>query len=221
MTRPGTARIRIIAPPAEARAALACLAAVFDLASAAEDRSCRDSADRRIYLTVSLKTQGGASAQPPSNPLAPLHHLKGGTPIMTPDQLAGELTAQLHEPHSDQATAGAARLAAETARFLNYATGPHSAEGLTDPATAYAVLGDLAAAARRLPQLLGQVTDFLDHARAAGHLADDHGRLPIVITANARAELAAAAGAAADLARKLGSAQSIISGLHLTGGEDR
>ena len=43
---------------------------------------------------------------------------------MTPDQLTSTLTARLHGPHDDEMTAGAARLAAEAIRFLNYATGP-------------------------------------------------------------------------------------------------
>ncbi|MGH3269025.1 MAG: hypothetical protein ACRDN1_08170, partial [Trebonia sp.] len=68
-----------------------------------------------------------------------------------PGQYARELCERVHGPHDDQATAGAADLAAETIRYLSYAAA-HG--GFTNPATVYAVAGDLSAVAGRLPQLL-------------------------------------------------------------------
>jgi hypothetical protein len=145
-----------------------------------------------------------------------------GIPIMTPDQLADQLTARLNGPHNDTGTAGAARLAAEAARFLNHATGPHAAHGLTEPATVDRITGNLADAAYRLPQLCSQLGDYLAHEFAAGRLADDYGRLPYLVVGQARHDLDAAARLADSLSKALAAAQSAVSGLHhLAGGEDR
>jgi hypothetical protein len=40
----------------------------------------------------------------------------------TPDQMTAQLTGRLDGPHCDDDTTAAARLVAEAARFLNYAT---------------------------------------------------------------------------------------------------
>ena len=142
---------------------------------------------------------------------------------MMPDQLAGELTARLNGPHSDDATAGAARLAAEATRFLNYATGPHAWAGLNDPATVDRITGNLAQAAYRLPQLCGQLGDYLAREFAAGQLADDYGRLPYLVVGQARHDLDTAARLADALGKALASAQSAVAGLHhpTGGGEDQ
>jgi len=139
---------------------------------------------------------------------------------MTPDQLTDTLTARLNGPHSDEATAGAARLAAEAARLLNYATGPHASEGLTEPATAYRVMGDLAQAAYRLPQLCGQLGDYLAREVAAARLADDHGRPPGLLITRARHDLDAAARHADALGAALAAAQNAIAGLYLDDGDE-
>ena len=138
---------------------------------------------------------------------------------MTPDQLTSTLTARLHGPHDDEMTAGAARLAAEAIRFLNYATRPH-AGGLTEPATVPAVMGELSTAVYRLPQLFGQLADWLNDATAAGELADDHGRPVYQLTDEARLVLAEAMSRADHLARALAAVQSLTSSLHVTGGGD-
>ena len=49
--------------------------------------------------------------------------------MMSPSRLAVELDSRLDGPHADEHTAGAANLAAECVRFLNYATGSHSPAG--------------------------------------------------------------------------------------------
>ena len=58
------------------------------------------------------------------------------------------------------------RIAAEAIRGLNWAT--NSDAGLDQPAVAYAILGDLAAAAARLGQAFAQIIRYLDRAAAAG-----------------------------------------------------
>ena len=140
---------------------------------------------------------------------------------MTPDQLTESLTAQLHGPHSDETTAGAARLAAEAIRFLNYATMPQSG-GLTEPATVPALAGELSTTVYRLPQLFSQLTDWLNEAMAAGQLADDYGRPVYRLTDEARLLLSKAMGRADDLGRALAAVQSLTTSLHVAGGgEDR
>ena len=139
---------------------------------------------------------------------------------MTPDRLTDALTARLNGPHSDEATAEAARLAAEAARLLNYATGPHVSDGLTEPATAYRVMADLAQAAYRLPQLCGQLGDYLAREFAAGHLADDYGRLPYQVITRARHDLDTAARHADALGAALAAAQNAIAGLYLDDGDE-
>jgi hypothetical protein len=135
-------------------------------------------------------------------------------------RLTGTVAARLNGPHSDDATAGAAGLLSETVRLLNYATGPHADDGLTEPGTAYRVMADLAEAARRLPQLCGQLGDYLAREFAAGHLADDYGRLPYLVTADARRDLDAAAAHADALGTALAAAQNAIAGLHLADGSE-
>jgi len=139
---------------------------------------------------------------------------------MTPDQLSGELTARLDGPHGDGSTAGAARLAAETVRFLNYATGSHAGSGLTEPATVYMIAANLSAAAYGLPQLFRQLSGWLEAERVAGRLADDTDRLPVAAM-TAREQLKAASQFAAGLGRTLNDLQLAVSGLHRAGGDTR
>jgi hypothetical protein len=147
-------------------------------------------------------------------------HRAGSRPVMRADGFAAELSARRHGPHDDAGTAGAARLAAEVVRFLDYATMPH-ADGLTEPATIYAITGELSSAVYRLPQLFGQLADWLTGAMNAGHLADDHGRPVHQLTDAARDVLAEAMGHADRLGRALAAAQSLTAGLHLAGGGDQ
>lgn len=137
---------------------------------------------------------------------------------MTPAEMAADLAAALDGPHSDEATAAGAELAAAAVRFLNYATGAHASAGLTYPATAYEVTGSLAQAASGLSQCFGQVTDFLDHELAAGRLGNDSGCDPVLPVERARRHLEHAARAARALNDALSAAQSDVAGLHRAAG---
>jgi|HubBroStandDraft_2_1064218.scaffolds.fasta_scaffold142690_2 hypothetical protein len=75
---------------------------------------------------------------------------------VTTAQLAASLAGLVHGPYSDASTASAADLAAETARYLNYAA---AKGGITDPATISAITASLAIAAYRLTQLLNTIRE--------------------------------------------------------------
>jgi hypothetical protein len=142
--------------------------------------------------------------------------------MMTPDQLTpGQMTAgitgRLNRPHSDEDTAGAAALAAEVVRYLNYATGAHAGDGLTEPATAHAVLGDLAMAAARHGQLAWQIAGFLSGELAAGRLGHDEGADVAAAVSLARVSLALAADTADALSAALSRAQADLSHLYRGG----
>jgi hypothetical protein len=98
-----------------------------------------------------------------------------------------------------------ARIAAEAIRGLNWAT--NSDAGLDQPAVAYAILGDLAAAAARLGQAFAQITRYLDRAAAAGQLGHDLGQDPAACADTASVFLAGAAASAAALAGDIDAAQ--------------
>jgi len=138
--------------------------------------------------------------------------------MMTPDRLAVELTRRLDGPHADEHTTGAADLAAEAVRFLNYATGSHSGDGLRYPATVYTIAADLSLAAGRMPQLFGQLTGWLDTELAAGHLGVDDGSDPAAPVAEATAGLAEAAALADRLSRALAAVQSALGSVNARGG---
>jgi hypothetical protein len=138
--------------------------------------------------------------------------------MMTPDRLAVELTRRLDGPHADEHTTGTAHLAAEAVRFLNYATGSHSGEGLSWPSTVYTVTADLSLAAGRMPQLFGQLTRWLDAELAAGHLGVDDGSDPAVPVGEATAGLAEAVALADRLARVLAAVQSALGSVNGRGG---
>jgi hypothetical protein len=141
--------------------------------------------------------------------------------VMTPGQMVNELIRGLDGPHAGEHTTAAAWLAAEAIRYLNYATGTHASQGLTEPATACTVLGQLAEAAARLPQACAQLAAWRGAGHAAGRLGDDHGGPVPVLAGRARAHLDAAAYLADRLAAELAAAQSATATLHAAGGEDR
>jgi hypothetical protein len=134
--------------------------------------------------------------------------------MMTPNRLTVELDRRLDGPHADEYTAGAAELAAEAVRFLNYATGSHSPEGLSWPSTVYLVTADMQLAASRMPQCFGQLADWLRRENAAGMLGTDDGTPPADVVARAGERLARAASFAEHLASELAALQSAISGLN-------
>jgi hypothetical protein len=142
-------------------------------------------------------------------------------PALTPGQLTDRLTAGLDGPHADEHTTGAAWLASEAVRFLNYATGSHANTGLTYPATVYTITGALTEAAGRLPQLFGQLTAWLDRECAAGRLGDDCGGPVAPLTDRARYHLDQAARHAAALGDALAEAQSALATVHGTPGGAR
>jgi malonyl CoA-acyl carrier protein transacylase len=113
------------------------------------------------------------------------------------DQTAGDDTVTL------------ARTAAEAIRGLNHAT-RHQA-GLSHPAVACDILGTLSLAASRLPQLLTQITGYLDRALAAGRLGHDLGEDPAHAVDAAAVFLEDARGSAASLASDLDAAQQQLS----------
>jgi hypothetical protein len=129
-----------------------------------------------------------------------------------PDQMTAQLTGRLDGPHSDDDTAAVARLVAEAVRFLNYAT--RDSAGLTCPATACTVIGELACAVARLGQLAEQIGQFLARELAAGRLGDDEGSDPADVAGRADDFLATAAAAGTALAEALDAAQSYLARLH-------
>jgi hypothetical protein len=64
--------------------------------------------------------------------------------------------------------------AAESVHLANYQTMPHEgAPGLENPGDVYDAIGNLKALAGRLPQLLNQLTEWLEAEYAAGRVAHD------------------------------------------------
>jgi len=117
-------------------------------------------------------------------------------------------------PHSPEYTREVGRVLAEAVRVLNYAT-LAEAPGLGYPGDAYTLIADLYTATSRMPQLAGQIKNFLDGWQASGQLADDHGADVNERIAAAGYHLGLAHGAASDLTRALQQAQNAISGLYV------
>ena len=102
-------------------------------------------------------------------------------------------------------TIALARTAAGAIRGLNHAT--RCDAGLGQPAAAYDILGALSLAASRLPQLLTQITVYLDRALAAGRLGHDLGEDPAAAIDAAAIFLGDARTSATALAGDLDAAQ--------------
>ncbi|TDD89517.1 hypothetical protein E1293_04725 [Actinomadura darangshiensis] len=100
----------------------------------------------------------------------------------------------------------------EHVRQLNYATaGPPS---LTQPSTAYAILGNLSAATYGLDQSLNQINRFFLRELQADRLGHDHGEdLPDVLSRHGQA-LAEARCHTQALCTALNDAQSAINAVH-------
>jgi hypothetical protein len=129
--------------------------------------------------------------------------------MTTPGQYAQELSQRASGPHDDQATAQVAGLAAEAIRYLSYAV---SHGGITEPATVYAVAGELSTAAYRLPQLLSQISDWLTaEISPGGIVACD--RPAGQVSHDARTIFGEAAGHAASLAAALIDAHNLTAAL--------
>jgi hypothetical protein len=130
---------------------------------------------------------------------------------LSPAQLTEHLAALVHGPYDDLDTAGAAGLAAEAVRYLNYAA-PRG--GVTVPATVATVTADLAATVYRLPQLLTALGEWLTAEAAAGRVGDDHCRSPDDLIALIRAAFSQAGDHADRLADTLSAARNLASTLH-------
>lgn len=98
-----------------------------------------------------------------------------------------------------------ARAAAEAIRGLNWVT--RCDAGLDQPSVAYDVTGALMLAASRLPQLITQITSYLDRALAAGRLGHDRGEDPATAVEATAIFLGDARLSAAALAGDLDAAQ--------------
>ena len=133
---------------------------------------------------------------------------------LTPAQLTASLAALVNGPYADTSTAGAADLAAEAIRYLNYAA-PRG--GITEPATVATVAAGLATAAYRMPQLLAALGGWLEAEAAAGRLADDHRRPPALQADRTRAAIRTASDQAGSLAAGLSAVHNLAATLHAAG----
>ena len=140
---------------------------------------------------------------------------------MTAEDIAAQLPQFAGGPHHDGATIALAQITAEAIRALNHATAAGQG-GLSEPATVYAVLGQLAAAAHRLPQLCGQLADWLAEENTAGRLSRSTGGLSDAVD-DAVASLDRAGRHATRLGEALDQAQQVAAWLHrpAESGEDR
>lgn len=118
-------------------------------------------------------------------------------------------------PHSPETAQQAADMVAEGIRYLNHATAP-GAGGLESPQDVYGLLGALSTAAGRLPQLLGQVSAWLQDECAAGRLRADQGS-SIAAVAEAGGWFMRANDAAGALQYALGQAHQIVGTMSGTG----
>ncbi|WP_433474946.1 hypothetical protein ACQPZP_40765 [Spirillospora sp. CA-142024] len=119
-------------------------------------------------------------------------------------------------PHDPEGTRAVAAGIDATFRLLNYAT--MSPNGLAYPSDVYSVLGELSAAAAKLPQALAQMAQFITDQVTSGQAREhpSYGRYGGDADAAARALASVtreASTAAAGLGRLLGEAQSTVRGL--------
>ena len=98
-----------------------------------------------------------------------------------------------------------AHAAAEAIRDLNHAT--RHQDSLAQPGDAYELIGALFLTASRLPQLITEISSWLDHALAGGRLGHDLGEDPALAAGGAVIFLGDARVSAAALAGDLDAAQ--------------
>jgi hypothetical protein len=136
---------------------------------------------------------------------------------MTLTELVAKLEGRMDGPHADEDTAAAAWVTAEAIRYLNYASGSHSATGLEFPSTVYTIAGGLSTAAHRMQQLFEQLARHLADQDAAGLLACDDGASAHRIVVTAKERLTAAVKLAAGLDHELAQLQNILATLNGNG----
>lgn len=108
--------------------------------------------------------------------------------------------------------------AADCIHTANYLTLPHEgAPGLDVPSDVYDAIGNLGILARRMPQLLRQLSLWLGEQNAAGRVAQASGEDAGRHVADVRELLDAAEGYAAELEAILNRAHSASSGLKSAG----
>jgi hypothetical protein len=134
---------------------------------------------------------------------------------MTPQEIAARLPELTGGPYDDATIIALAQITAEAVRALNHATFPRSE--LSEPATGYTTLGQLAAAAHWLPQLCGQLARWLAGQNTAGRLACTTGGLDGTLD-DALASLDRAARRATRLGEALDQAHQATAWLHQPGG---
>ena len=134
---------------------------------------------------------------------------------MTPQEIAARLPELTGGPHDDDTITALAQITAEAIRALNHATFPQAA--LSEPGTVYRVLGELATAANRLPQLCSQLARWLDAEHTAGRLAHTKGDVPGALR-HVTARLEDATRYAGLLGGALDDAQQATAGLYQPGG---
>jgi hypothetical protein len=122
-------------------------------------------------------------------------------------------------PHSPEYTVTVANALAECVRVLNHATRSDDAIGY--PGAVYQVLGAVYTATGRLPQLLSQLSGWLERATEAGRLAEhQHGDV-IAAVATAQDALARATAQFAPVTSALEAAQQAIAFVSLRDDGDR
>ena len=125
-------------------------------------------------------------------------------------------------PHSPAYTRQLANAAAEAIRVLNHATFQTSSGALAYPADVDAVIEALATMHARLPQLYGQLTEWLRGQLAAGRLQIGHGPFrgdPAAAVAEVAIPLQNAALGAGAVHQALGQARQITATISAASGE--
>jgi hypothetical protein len=121
--------------------------------------------------------------------------------------------------HSPERTFELAACIDAAARTLVYATMP-GRNGLRYPGDVHRVIGEVRSTVGRIPQLLGQLGEFLCAQRNAGCLRDDRGSNPVPAVAAAVEALCAAQALADALTETLAPAHNAIGHLAYDGPDD-
>lgn len=135
-----------------------------------------------------------------------------------PDRYADQLLRQAEGPHDDAVTVDVAKVAALAVRFLRNAV---TRGGLTGPATACAIAGELASVAWDLRQTLIKTNQWLEAEIRAGRITDVGKRRTSELEDGLRSRTAEARELGEDLAGALSAFQSLTSTLITSRGDER